>query len=584
MADYFCDKNGNDSLHTFRADIFPEPENKITVRSWIYGRAEREVFLQQQLIREKNEAKLYVGYPGEFMPPHPEIHFRAMMPTGVFPVICNGTPDLTEIKMPSPGMFEFSLAVDDVQSDIPCFSCDANVEWESSYDGKNWNYTAKVSGGDIPPHREKQSSIRMVPQKIQQNLYDIGREIFGWVYISQAPDAKLFVGESIYEAENREPVHFEQRLDLVRIDKNTLRSAVPLAFRYIALENAENAEIHIEALYTPLKLKKHFSCKDEELNDIWERSVYTLHLCTRYFMIDGVKRDRLPWAGDLAVSLLSMKASFGEPEPIRNTLAALGSAGIRNEHINGISDYSLWYLINFDLYETYFNDPDFLHQEYFRIVETADILLSQRLENGLLPVCGWVLIDWADGDKNCALQILFFMALCALANLARRMNDKDRAGNWQLLADKLKEIIRRDFYDKETGLFRCSPEKNEFLRHQNFLAVGSVASPEESRRIGEHLCQDKLPAVGTPYMKSFEIMALIRSGFKKEAAEEIRRFWGGMVNEGATTFWEAYGKGKSGTGLYDFYNRPYGLSLCHAWSSAPAFLLPMIFTPENNKK
>ena len=58
MADYFCDKNGNDSLHTFRADIFPEPENKITVRSWIYGRAEREVFLQQQLIREKNEAKL----------------------------------------------------------------------------------------------------------------------------------------------------------------------------------------------------------------------------------------------------------------------------------------------------------------------------------------------------------------------------------------------------------------------------------------------------------------------------------------------------------------------------------------------
>ena len=34
-------------------------------------------------------------------------------------------------------------------------------------------------------------------------------------------------------------------------------------------------------------------------------------------------------------------------------------------------------------------------------------------------------------------------------------------------------------------------------------------------------------------------------------------------------------------GLYDYYDRPFGLSLCHAWSSAPAFLLPMIF---NNKK
>ena len=35
-------------------------------------------------------------------------------------------------------------------------------------------------------------------------------------------------------------------------------------------------------------------------------------------------------------------------------------------------------------------------------------------------------------------------------------------------------------------------------------------------------------------------------------------------------------EGKKGKSFYDFYNRPYGLSLCHAWSSAPAFLLPMI--------
>ncbi|MBR4664352.1 MAG: hypothetical protein IKO93_10810, partial [Lentisphaeria bacterium] len=78
-------------------------------------------------------------------------------------------------------------------------------------------------------------------------------------------------------------------------------------------------------------------------------------------------------------------------------------------------------------------------------------------------------------------------------------------------------------------------------------------------------------------MKSFEILALFRAGFRNEAIEEIRRFWGGMIKAGATTFFEAYGEGKSGNGLYDFYTRPFGLSLCHAWSSAPAFLLPMIF-------
>ena len=81
-------------------------------------------------------------------------------------------------------------------------------------------------------------------------------------------------------------------------------------------------------------------------------------------------------------------------------------------------------------------------------------------------------------------------------------------------------------------------------------------------------------------MKSFELLALIRTGFRNEALAEISRFWGGMIKDGATTFFEAYGEGKSGSGLYDFYDRPFGLSLCHAWSSAPVFLLPMIFRNE----
>lgn len=544
---------------------------------WIYGRAERETFRQQQLIRAVKKAKLKVGYPGEFMTPHRTMHFRAMLPAGTFPVNCIGTPAISEITLASPGMFEFTLSVEDTKYDIPCFQCDCNFQWESSFDGISWYRTTAVKGGNIPPHREEIPVIRMTPAKLPNGIYDMGKEVFGWINIKNAPHAKLFAGESIAEAKNRDPQFFEQSNELVQTSPETLRSCVPLAFRYISIDNAENAEISVDAVYTPLTLKKHFSCGDEELNDIWEKSVYTLQLCTHYFLIDGVKRDRLPWAGDLAVSLLSMTESFQEPAPIRDTLAVLGSAGIKNTHINGIVDYSLWYLINFELYEKHFGDQEFLQQEYFRIVETVEILMEQRTGNGLLPVSGWVLIDWADGDKNCALQILLFMALKAASRLARKMKDDDHAGKWENSADKLKELIRRDFYDEKSGLFRCSPGKDEFLRHQNFLAIGSIISEDESCHIAKILLEDKLPAVGTPYMKSFEILALIRAGFKKEAAEEIRRFWGGMVKAGATTFFEAWGEGKTGAGIYDFYGRPFGLSLCHAWSSAPAFLLPMIF-------
>lgn len=566
-----------DNLNELPVDPLPAPEKQPDSGRWIYGRAEREIFLHRKMIREKNEAHLKVCYPGEFMPLHGTMYFRAMLPAGVFPVVCVGTPALSEIRMASPGRFEFTLSVPDPEHDVPCFRCDADAVWEASPDGIEWHYASRARGGAVPPHRAELASCRIIPARLPNGMYDLGREIFGRVWIRHAPDAKLFVGESIPEAENRNPEDFEQHPDLIRKDAETLCSAVPLAFRYLSLEHAAHAEVEVEALYTPLTMRKRFSCGDEELDAIWERGAYTLHLCTQHFLIDGVKRDRLPWAGDLAVSLMSMGESFCEPGPIRDTLAVLGSAGIRNTPVNGITDYTLWYLINFDLYERFFDDPEFLRQEYFRIVETAELLQAQRLENGLLPVRGWVLIDWADGDKNCALQILFFMAFRSLSRLAERMGDREHAELWSRTAAELREIIRRDFYDPASGLFRCSPGSNEFLRHQNFLAVGSVASPEESRRIAENLLKDELPPVGTPYMKSFELLALIRTGFRNEALREIRRFWGGMVKDGATTFFEAYGEGKSGSGLYDFYDRPFGLSLCHAWSSAPVFLLPMIF-------
>ncbi|MBR4664958.1 MAG: hypothetical protein IKO93_13890, partial [Lentisphaeria bacterium] len=482
-------------------DPFPSGKSKSGSGCWIYGRAEREVFLHQQMIREKNEAQLKVGYPGEFLQPHRTMHFRADLPAGVFPLICIGTPARKEIHMDSPGRFEFSLTVPNIECDVPCFRCNAEALWESSTDGKEWHPATRTAGGNEPPHRVKLASCWIEPTRLPNGMYDIGREIFGKVFIRHAPGAKLFVGESIPEAGNRNPEDFEQRLDLIRTDAETLCSAVPLAFRYLSLEHAENAEVQVEALYTPMVLRKHFTSGDAELDAIWERSVYTLHLCTNNFLIDGVKRDRLPWAGDLAVSLLSMTESFCEPGPIRDTLAVLGSAGIRNSPINGAGDYTLWYLINFELYVACFDDMAFLRQEYFRIVETAELLLAQRLENGLLPVQGWIFLDWVEGDKNCALQVLFFIAVRALASLARRMGDISRAEKWEKTAAELRNTIRQDFYDPDSGLFRCSPGKNEFLRHQNFLAAGTLTTPEESRKIGESLLKNDLPPVGTPYMK-----------------------------------------------------------------------------------
>ena len=50
-------------------------------------------------------------------------------------------------------------------------------------------------------------------------------------------------------------------------------------------------------------------------------------------------------------------------------------------------------------------------------------------------------------------------------------------------------------------------------------------------------------------------------------------YWGGMLRQGATSFWEKYVPSETGTQHLAMYGRPYGKSLCHAWGASPVYLL-----------
>lgn len=53
--------------------------------------------------------------------------------------------------------------------------------------------------------------------------------------------------------------------------------------------------------------------------------------------------------------------------------------------------------------------------------------------------------------------------------------------------------------------------------------------------------------------------------------DETINYWGAMIKEGATTFWERYDPEEKGAEKYAMYGRKYGKSLCHAWAR-PLFI------------
>ena len=570
--------------------------------SWLYGPYEYEAFVLERMFREKNEAKLKVGYTNCRRKPAPEAFFSAQVragervafrASGEAEAFLDGEkigawPDddgQKSLPIPRSGHLVLHLHCGDVTKAVPALLVEAGpTAWLYSPDGE-----AQVSPvprprntAGLPPHAFTPAAPPLELRRLEPGVWDGGRELFGRVEIrcgkSETPD--LFVGESRAEMDNTSPEDEEQTRELISAGPGVWYSKVPLAFRYLRLSGAERPEVRLHPLVRPAVYRGAFAVPgDEELTRIWMHSAYTLRLCMVNFFVDGVKRDRLPWAGDLAVSLLGNAFSFGDGGILRDSLSVLGATGIRQSHVNGIADFSLWYLINHELYQRYFGDPAFLEREYPRITETLEILLSLRDEKGFLlkRPDDWFFIDWAPGDKMTAVQILFVRALRAGAALAERMQEPSRAASLRETAAELAGTLRHLCFDAGRGLFVSAPGSKEFTRHPDLLAVlAGITSPEESRRIGRILAEKELPPVGTPYMSALEVLAMEKAGEKAAALAKLREIWGGMLSCGATTFWEAFDPAEPEAAHPAFYGRPFGRSLCHAWGTGPLFLLPRL--------
>lgn len=559
--------------------------------TWIYPRAEFECFLLARLRRDVESLTLKVGYPGAFHAPAATAYFRIFLQPGVldlnvvgalsasldgYPLdVLLGEGREAALMTADEGLLLLKVAVEDPTVAIPSIQSDLDG-WEASTDGIHYTPTTR----DHAQFAMEPPALDVPLHPLSDGRYDAGREVLAHLEIASATEPRLRVGESIAEMENRNPAHAEQSTALVQAAPGRWRTPHPLAFRYAAVESDTPAVVACQALIAPAQYRGAFHA-DPELDRIWMRAAYTLRLCMHPFMLDGIKRDRLPWLGDLAISLMANAYVFADPLPVRRTLAALGRAGIKEKHLNGIVDYTLWYFICHDQHQRFFADRPFLEAQYPEIREILDDVLSiADAHGGFLPDQGdWCFIDWCELPKATALQMLFHWALKSAARLADRMHDVTTSARCHAVAETLRERLVATAFDDDAGLFYATPGKPDsgFFRHPNFLAVlAEVAPADLSAHIADDLATRAMPPVGTPYMAALECLALHRGGRSAHAIAEIRRIWGGMLNQGATTFFETYHEGETEAETLAFYGRPYGRSLCHAWSSAPAALLPLI--------
>ena len=153
----------------------------------------------------------------------------------------------------------------------------------------------------------------------------------------------------------------------------------------------------------------------------------------------------------------------------------------------------------------------------------------------------WVFIDWADfpvDGEVCAEQILLCASMEALAEAETVLNISSD-GRIKENAAQLKEKIETYFWTEQG--YAHDSEKNLMTRYGNIFAVlTGLAGEEKKERILTALLDEKVQKIKTPYMKFYETSALAELGRADKMLDLIKSYWGGMLAEGATSFWEEY--------------------------------------------
>jgi alpha-L-rhamnosidase len=420
---------------------------------------------------------------------------------------------------------------------------------------------------------------------------DFGKETFGFVKLHGLKGKgklHIYYGESKEEAKS---IDHCETLDELAINESQKKDSVmelSKALRYVNVQFDNGVSVDSVSMlfeYAPLTERGGFKCSDEEVNKIYDISKYTLHLATREFFIDGIKRDRWVWSGDAYQSYLMNYYSFFDSQTVSRTMLALRGKDPVTSHINTIMDYTFyWFLGIYDYYQ-YTGDKTFIKQFYPRMQSLMDYCLSRRNKDGMMEgLAGdWVFIDWADGlSKKGEVsfeQMLFCRSLETMALCAKLDNDNTGAAKYSALATDLKvKIFKYYWNDKKHALVHSrvnGVQTANVTRYSNMFGIFfNYFTEKQKQEVKQNvLLNDKIQKITTPYMRFYELEALCAMGEQPYVLKQMKDYWGGMLKLGATSFWEEYNPTKSGADVYAMYGRPFGKSLCHAWGASPIYLL-----------
>ena len=421
-------------------------------------------------------------------------------------------------------------------------------------------------------------------------LLDFGKELQGGLQLvtgmpgSQKPvNIRIRFGESVSEAMSTTGIRGATNDHAMRDFTLSLpwlgvAEVGNTGFRFVRIDLLDPASElqlkEVRAIFTArdIPYKGSFSCNDEQLNKIWLTGAYTVHLNMQEYLWDGIKRDRLVWVGDMHPEVMTINTVFGYNEVVPKSLDLIRDITPLPQWMNGISSYSIWWLLIHRDWYLYQGDLDYLMQQKTYMEGLLKYLLTKVDANGREKLDGNRFLDWPSSENqpgvDAGLQALLTMAMDAGSELCLLLKNDSLAAQCAEAAGRMKKQV---------------PDANHSKQAAALMALSGLMDPVTADK--------EVISVGgaknfSTFYGYYMLQAMSKAQNVQGGLDIIRTYWGAMLDLGATTFWEDFNmewlpnaapidnllpEGKKDIhGDYgDYCYKGFRHSLCHGWASGP---------------
>lgn len=350
-------------------------------------------------------------------------------------------------------------------------------------------------------------------------------------------------------------------------------------YRFLKIET-QNSGVQLSSVqgvsrFRDLVYRGSFTCSDERLNEIWRVGAKTVHLNMQEYLWDGIKRDRLVWVGDMHPETQTISSVFGENPVVAKSLDFIRDNTPGDGWMNGTQSYSMWWVkIQLDLYRDHAN-ASYLKEQLPFLLQTLKNTLSRLDEDGQCDI-DFQFIEWSSKetpDEEAGFYAMLIIGLEAGADIL----------------DVLESNATLSIQCRNAAKKIKSREYTAIVNKQ-VAAVAALSGLCDLKSV----CSNLLKPGGTKGLSAFwgyyVLLALAKNNETTFALEIIRKYWGAMIDLGATTFWEDFDtdwienacridevpspdKNDIHGDFGKYCYQQLRLSLCHGWASGPTAFL-----------